>query len=82
MNSILTRQFNLRSCQDWPFANPDESLISPVSLFFPSLLLHSLHTRSPPAPLFYSYADREYTGVKEMEREGVCVRGGVRGWDV
>lgn len=50
MNSILSQQFNLQACQDWPSANPNESLISPVSLFFfsfppslpPPLPLHSL----------------------------------------
>lgn len=50
MNSILTQQFNLLACQNWPSANPGESLISPVSLFFfsfspslpPPLPLHSL----------------------------------------
>lgn len=50
MNSILTQQFNLLACQYWPSANPSESLISPVSLFFfsfppsfpPPLPSHSL----------------------------------------
>lgn len=78
MNSILTQQFNLRACQDWPSANPGESLIPPVPLFFllPPTFTPFTLTHSPPAPLFYSYADRECTGVKEMERKGsVCAWG-------
>lgn len=34
MNSILTLQFNLQACQDWPFANPSKSLFSLFFLLF------------------------------------------------
>lgn len=80
MNSILTRQFNLRACQDWPFANPGESLISPVSLFFFPPSTFTPFSLSPPAPslafpslLFFCW-QRVYWSKRDGERRSVCVR--------
>ena len=65
MNSILTRQFNLRACHRWPFPNPGEGLIS----------------LPPSAPFCFFFfctgaEEREWEGSKEREREyGMgCVR--------